>query len=72
MQRVFNWRTVAKVFSPGQRCDSIVGRKIFFFFRMSIRLPEMWERIFHPAAGLALWGFAVFAGRIQALGATQA
>jgi hypothetical protein len=34
MQRVFNRRTVAKADSFGQRCDSIVGRKIFFFFRM--------------------------------------
>jgi hypothetical protein len=34
MQRVFNRHTVTKAFSPGQRWDSIVGRKIFFFFRM--------------------------------------
>ena len=33
-QRVFNWRTVAKALSPGQRCGTIVGRRIFFFFRM--------------------------------------
>jgi hypothetical protein len=30
-------------------------------FAWSIRLTEIWERIFHPAGNLALWGFAVFA-----------
>jgi hypothetical protein len=33
-QRVFNWRIAPKALSPGQRCGTIVGRKIFFFFRM--------------------------------------